>query len=357
MSLTRCSKCLLPSTRPDTAFVEETCSACVAYEQRKEIDWDARKDALIQILDRAAPNASGYDCIVPSSGGKDSFWQALTLLELGARPLAVTATTCHLTSIGRRNIDNMARYVDTVEITPNKTVRAKLNRLSLEMVGDLSWPEHTSIHTVPFRIAHQMGINLVFFGENPLNQYGAPSAEHQAEQRMTRRWVSEFGGFLGLRPMDFVGMEGITEKDMLAYCGPTDAQLNESGVEVYFLGQYLPWDSHANAEVAHEHGMVIPMMPPSRRNWWHAENLDSYQTGIHDFLMQAKYGYGRACAQMSVDIRRGDYTREDLVGKMEKMEGFYPEEYLDLSIDDILAPIGLTRERFDEIVEEYTACP
>jgi hypothetical protein len=78
-----------------------------------------------------------YDCIVPSSGGKDSHYQALMLIELGARPLVVTATTCQLTPIGRQNIDNLALHCTTVELTPNRSVRAKLNRLGLQLVGDI----------------------------------------------------------------------------------------------------------------------------------------------------------------------------------------------------------------------------
>jgi hypothetical protein len=40
----------------------------------------------------------------------------LTLIELmGAKPLVVTAVTCHLTPIGRANIDNLARYATTIE--------------------------------------------------------------------------------------------------------------------------------------------------------------------------------------------------------------------------------------------------
>jgi hypothetical protein len=65
---------------------------------------------------------------------------------------------------------------------------------------------------------------------------------------MTRRWVSEFGGFLGLRPADFVGMEGITERDMADYM-PRPRPAGTS-IEAHFLGQYLPWDSRRNAEVA-----------------------------------------------------------------------------------------------------------
>lgn len=346
----RCSQCLLPSTRPDTAFTEGVCSACISHESRKHIDWDDKKRQLVELLDK-----HDGKCIVPSSGGKDSFTQVITLLEMGADVTALTASTCHLTAIGRRNIDTLAGYVDTVEITPNRSVRAKLNRLGLEMVGDISWAEHISIHTVPFRFALQTKTPLIFFGENPLAHYGSPTSEHQKEQRMTKRWTAEFGGFLGLRPADLVGVEGISACDMAAYCGPTDQRLNEAGVEAYFLGQFVPWCSHANVKTAVEHGFEAVV--PGDRNWWCGENEDNFQTCLHDYLMQKKYGYGRACAQMSVDIRSGRYTREELRRECDRMESLYPDHYLGKSIEDILEPIGLTRERFDEIVEEYTRCP
>jgi hypothetical protein len=142
--------------------------------------------------------------LVPSSGGKDSTYQVLTLLELGADVTVVTARTCHLTAIGRANIDNLARYARTIEVVPNMTVRAKLNRLGLELVGDISWPEHAAIFSTPFRVAVETGHTLLMYGENPQDQYGGPLGTEEA-RTMTRRWVTEFGGFLGLRPSDFVG--------------------------------------------------------------------------------------------------------------------------------------------------------
>src|SRR5690606_530634 len=156
--MNRCLKCVIPDTRPDTAFVNGVCSACLNYAKRPEIDWDARKKELLQILDK-----HGGRCIVPSSGGKDSHYQALTLIDLGADVTVVTATTCHLTAIGRRNIDSLARFARTIEVTPNRTVRARLNRLGLTLVGDISWPEHVSIFTTPFRVARALGINLIFY--------------------------------------------------------------------------------------------------------------------------------------------------------------------------------------------------
>ena len=113
-----CTRCLYPSTRPDTHFVDGLCSGCRSFDARAGIDWTARKAELVRILDQA-----GGRCIVASSGGKDSHWIALQLLELGAKVTIITATTDHLTEIGKRNIENLARYAETIEVTPNQTVR------------------------------------------------------------------------------------------------------------------------------------------------------------------------------------------------------------------------------------------
>jgi len=273
--MTRCKKCVMVSSRPDHVFVNGVCPACINSKKRENIDWEQREKELIQLLDRHDGR-----CIIPSSGGKDSHYQVIKLLELGADPLIVTATTCHLTEIGRKNIDNLARFATTIEVSPNKTVRAKLNRLALEMVGDISWPEHAAIFSTPFEVSEDKHIDLIIYGENPQNQYGGPQGTEDARQ-MTDRWTQEFGGFLGLRPSDFVGVEGITQSQMDDYIAPW-----HPGADAHFLGQYIKWDSKRNAEVAKENGMIQKL--PCEANWWDAENLDNAQTGIHDYLMFKK---------------------------------------------------------------------
>ncbi len=345
----------MPDTRPDTAFKDGVCSACIAHDLRSQIDWAAREKQLRSILADAAtykPNQE-YDCIVASSGGKDSHYIVAALIAYGARPLIVTATTCHLTPVGRRNIDNLARYADTIEITPNREVRAKLNRLSLKLVGDISWPEHVLIHTVPFKVAIDLDIPVVWYGENPLNQYGGPSPERQAERIMTRQWVSEFGGFLGMRPSDFIGMEEITPHDMYPYA-PLLRPQDLERIKVYFLGQFLPWDSRENASVAIDKGFET--MLPSSQCWWHFENVDNAQTGVHDYFMWLKFGYSRACAQLSVDIRDGFISREDAFLELHKREPLVPPDpYCGISIDSMLERIGMDLPALERVAKDYRA--
>ena len=353
----RCRTCLYPDSKPDL-FFDETgqCSACTAFEKRKSINWEERQQQLLTILEQAK-YVNGYNCIVASSGGKDSTWITLKLLELGAKPLCVTATTCHLTKVGRMNLDNLAKYATTIEVSPNKTVRAALNRLGMELVGDISWPEHVSIFTAPFNMAVKLGIPLIFYGECPQEAYGGPIGTDEVKI-MTRRWVSEFGGFLGLRPSDMIGSGSvqygplITHADMEDYYPPSDEAVETLGVTAYWLGQFYDWNSHRNAALAIDRGFLGHTLP-CYANWWVHENLDNAQTGLHDYMMFKKYGYGRFCAQISVDIRRGMISREQALPLCEKYDGLFPETYAGVSIQEVLERIEMPREELDRIIKKY----
>lgn len=340
--MTRCSRCVMPLTRPDTPSVGGVCQACINYANRPQVDWHQREILLAELLDR-----HHGECIVPSSGGKDSTYQAIKLKAMGANVTAVTARTCHLTSVGRANIDNLARHVRTIELVPNMTDRAKLNRIGFEMVGDISWPEHVAIFTTPFKVAADLGIPLIMYGENPQNQYGGPQGSEGALQ-MTRRWVSEFGGFLGLRPADLIYQT--SARCMRDYIlAPEDY---DQRTEAHFLGAYIPWDSHHNAEVAAQAGMV--QVSPSIANWWPHENLDNAQTGLHDHGMYRKYGYGRGCAQISVDVRAGRITREKALEWVDAWDGAFPHQYMGIDKDQILERIGITEKRMWELLDQFT---
>lgn len=342
----RCKTCCMPNTRPDTPFVDGECGACLNHEKRPAIDWGARHKELIALLDRHDGRV-----IVPSSGGKDSSYIALRLKGLGADVTAVTATTCLPTPIGRANIDNLARHVRTIEVTPNKVTRAKLNRLGLEMVGDASWPQHASIWAIPFRMAVATKTPLLMWGENSQDAYGGPVGSEAAKQ-MTRRWCSEFGGLNGLRAADFIGVEGIEERDMLDYQLPSDEELARAGVEGHFLGSYEEWDSRRNADVAIEHGMRAEL--PCKANWWSFENLDCFVTAWHDHGMYRKFGFGRGCAQISIDVRSGRIGRDEALEWVRVHDGIFPETYAGMTTADGLHAISMTRAELMAAMDRFT---
>ena len=182
---------MLPETKPDLSFDRDgICSACNSYSNRATIDWESRESEFVSTLNRFKnDDRNSWDCIVPVSGGKDSTVQVMKILELGFNPLCVTATTCHLSEIGRQNLINIRELgADAIEFSPNPVLRRKLNRIGLEQLGDISWPEHLGIFTIPVRAAVQFNVPLIVWGENSQNEYGGPAAAMQ-NNTLDRSWL------------------------------------------------------------------------------------------------------------------------------------------------------------------------
>lgn len=336
----------MPDTRPDIRFDETgTCSACRAYDRRPQTDW-AEAEQRFHLYMKTYKTHPAYDCIVASSGGKDSHYIALKVRELGYRPLLVTATTDIPTAIGRRNLINLREQgFDMVEFTPRPDVRRKLMRIALEEVGDIEWPEHAAIFSTPVRVAKEMGIGIVLYGECPQNDLSGGS---QDAIHLDKRWREEYGGLLGLRPADLIGREGITKEDMWAYEWPGD----DTGVRALFLGAFFPWDGMTNALVAERHGFegVHLTLEGGLADY---ENLDNAAIGVHDYFAFLKYGFGRTSVRCSLDIRGGRRTRDQAMELVRLYDDAYPSEYMGVPLGAVLKEIGLTQARFDEIVDQY----
>lgn len=350
-----CHRCVMPSTKPNLSLDEEgICSACRSFEERSTIDWQARQQELERVLSIYRNRAgTHWDCIIPVSGGKDSTFQVIKMLEMGMNPLCVLATTCDPSELGRNNIENVKQLgVDFVEFSPNPLVRRKLNRIGLTRVGDISWPEHVGIFTIPVRAAVQYRVPLIIWGENSQNEYGGPAAARQ-NKILDRKWLMEYGGLLGLQIQDLIGIEDLELRHLIPYSYPGDDELQQVGVTGIFLGYYLPWDGYRNALVAQAYGFTTyhTTVEGSLVNY---ENLDNYQTGIHDYFKFLKLGFGRATDLACLHVRRGRLTREEALAMVRKHDGKFPWTYLGKPLADILAPLELSVDEFIEICDRYT---
>jgi hypothetical protein len=275
------------------------------------------------------------------------------MLELGLNPLCVTSTTCDLTGIGRLNIENIKQLgVDYVEFSPNKQIRKILNRFGLETVGDISWPEHVGIFTIPVRAAVQYRVPLIIWGENSQNEYGGP-ASSQDSPILNRRWLEEFGGLLGLRVTDVQRILGLPENRLIPYTYPSDEELSKVGVTGLFLGHYFPWDGISNYLNALGNGFTTygKCVEGSVVDY---ENLDNFQTGVHDYFKFLKFGFGRATDIASLHIRRGRMTREQALVLVKKHDGNFPNSYLGKTLIDILSELGMSLSEFHEICNRFT---
>ena len=350
-----CKNCLMPSTRPDLRLNDEMiCNACISYKDKNLIDWDKRSDELKKILKKyKKTNLGEWNCIVPVSGGKDSTYQALKMLELDMRPLCVTSSTCHLSEIGRKNIENLKHLgVDLIEFSPNIKIRKQLNRIGLTTVGDIAWPEHVGIFTIPINISVKFNIPLIIWGENSQNEYGGPAADAESNI-LNRRWLEEFGGLNSLRVTDISENYNIDPLKLIPYKYPSDEQLKSVGTTGIFLGYYISWDPIENAFFAQKNGFDFSN-EPVEGSMVEYENLDNLQHGIHDYFKFLKFGFGRATDQASYHIRRSKITREEGLKIIKERDGKFPWTYLGIKLEVILENIGMKLEEFERIADQFT---
>jgi N-acetyl sugar amidotransferase len=351
-----CKECLYPDSKPDLFFVDGICSACINFKNRKEIDWTLRKKEFTSILNKyKSQDGSNWDCIIPVSGGKDSTYQVYKILQLGYNPLCVLSTTCDLSTLGRENIDNLKSIgVDFIEFTANQKIRKQLNKIGLETVGDISWPEHISIFTIPVIMAVKFNIRLIIWGENSQNEYGGPASSVD-NNVLDRNWLENFGGLIGLRQSDIVLLSDykITEMNLIPYKYPLDEDIKRVGVSGLFLGYYFPWSGISNAIISQSIGFKTynKFVEGSACNY---ENLDNYQVGIHDYFKYLKFGFGRATDIINNMIRRGILSREDGLEIVKRHDGKFPNSYLGKKLENILEDIGLTLDEFYYICDTFT---
>jgi hypothetical protein len=125
------------------------------------------------------------------------------------------------------------------------------------------------------------------------------------------------------------------------------------GTTGLFLGYFLPWDGYSNALIAQAHGFTT-LQTTVEGSCVNYENLDNYQTGIHDYFKFLKFGFGRTSDITSLHIRRRRLSREDGCDIIRLHDGKFPWTYLGKSLEDILQPLEISLEEFIRICDKFT---
>jgi len=345
-----CKKCVMPNTKPDLHFDDKgVCDACRSQiDKNQSIDWKARENDFFKLVEKNKTH-SDYDCVIGVSGGKDSTFQVIKALELGLNPLCVCFEPTIPTSIGKKNLDNLNNLgVDLIHIKRNPVVYRKLAKEAFIRTGDNEWQNHLGIFTTVPKIAASFGISLIIWGESPQIEYGGPAAS-KTRSILDRQWLEEFGGLLGNRISDMVGVDGLTNRDLSLYTYASDEEIKRSGVTGLFLGYYFKWDLREVVKESKKHGFLVQdrAVETTYENF---ENLDCYSNHLHDYLKYVKYGFGRATDNACLDIRLGYIDRDQGVRLVNKYDGRYPSK----AVNRYLEYTGFSKEEFNKIVDSFT---
>ena len=151
-----CSECVYPSSYASSFSFDKNnvCSGCLVSKEKYDVDFSERKKKFINIFEENKNKGNKlYDCIIPVSGGKDSFFQAHIIKELGYNALLVTYNGNNYSETGLKNVKKMREVFgfDHIFFTPAVRTLKKLNRLGMSIMGDMNWHAHCGIFTYPFK--------------------------------------------------------------------------------------------------------------------------------------------------------------------------------------------------------------
>lgn len=360
-----CKRCVISNQRPNSAveyahtkasqkktihFDEEgICDACRFAERKNSvIDWQERERALIELCDKHRSKDGNYDCIVPGSGGKDSFYASHILrTKYGMHPLTVTWAPHVYTDWGWKNFQSWIHAGhDNLLMTPNGRVHRLLTRLAVDllfhpfqafMFGQKSLaPKMALLHNIP----------LVFYGENEA-EYGNPIADTETAKRDWSYFTAADQSKVhlgGVSVADLKSQFGVEHQDLLPYLPADPNKIERQNIEVHYLGYYLKWHPQSAYYYSVEHGGFIPSPERTPGTYSKYNSIDDRIDDFHYYTTGTKFGLGRASYDAAQEIRSGDIDRDEGVALVKRFDHEFPERFA----DEIFRYLSISEAEFPE---------
>lgn len=339
------------------------CDACRSAERKaREIDWKERERKLIALCDRFRSRNGSYDCLVPGSGGKDSFYQSWMLkYKYGMNPLTVTWAPNIYTDWGQHNFNAWIHSgMDNYLMTASGRSKRLLTRLAVENLFHPFQPFIIGQKAFAPKMAIMLKIPLIFYGENEA-EYGNPIDDNSDAQRSYEYFSStpEDELFIGGESVASLKQNfGLSQADLTPYLPSDVSPLKDLGAEVHYLGYYLRWHPQSAYYFAVENGGFQASPERTAGTYSKYNSIDDKIDDFHYYTTFIKFGIGRATYDASQEVRSGDLEREEAVALIDRYDGEFPERWAEeifkyLSIDEKSFPIASRAFEHPEMNRPY----
>ncbi len=360
-----CRKCVISNQRPNSSVEfkntidskkntinfddKGVCDACnFSSKKNNLIDWSEREKKLIELCDKYRKNDGSYDCIVPGSGGKDSFYASHILKnKYNMNPLTVTWAPHIYTDWGWENFQSWIHSgVDNFLHTPNGRVHRLLTRLATELLFHPFQPFILGQKNLAPKMALLHNIKLVFFGENEA-EYGNPIHDSNSSKRKSTYYASKNldDSFLGgVSVKDLINSFGLKQNDLEPYFPAKEDLIEKNKIEVHYLGYYLKWHPQSCYYYAVEHGnfQASPERTPGTYSKYNS--IDDKIDDFHYYTTGIKFGIGRASYDAAQEIRSGDIDRDEGASLVQRFDHEYPKRFS----EQIFKYLSINKKEFPE---------
>jgi N-acetyl sugar amidotransferase len=353
--VTFCTKSVMSNQRPASAVEfnhtinskkqtlsideEGVCDACrVAEHKASQIDWEKREEQLLTLLEKHRKNDGSYDCLVPGSGGKDSVFQAHILkYKYGMNPLTITWPPILYTDYGYQNFKNWIDVGGFDNISFNRNGRAMriLTKLSIE---NLFHPFQTFIlgqKNIAPKLALRYNIPLIFYGENEA-EYGNPIADNSVSLRDKSYYTMKNLNDIylgGITVREIIEKHNLSLNDLMSFLPPRADELENSNIEVHYLGYYLKWTPQEAYYYAVEHTDFRARPFRTQGTYSKYNSIDDKIDDLHYYTTFIKFGIGRATYDASQEIRNKHINREEGMALVKRFDGEFPDHYFEEIMD------------------------
>lgn len=369
-----CKRCVISNQRPSSVIEyrntpeqekptihfdnKGVCDACRVAERKAQTDWEGRQTELRAVCDRFRSKTGSYDCIVPGSGGKDSFYASHILRhQFGMHPLTVTWSPHIYTEWGWRNFQRWIHAgADNYLLTPNGKIHRLLTRLAVENLFHPFQPFIIGQKALAPKLAATFKIPLVFYGEDEA-EYGNPRENAQSSRRHYAYYAQHPKDIhlSGLPVSELKERYGLTNADLAPYMPASPQEIDDAKVEVHYLGYYLKWHPQACYYYAVEHGGFECAPDRAPGSYSKYNSIDDKLDDLHYWTTFQKFGIGRATYDAAQEIRNRDIMREEGVALVKRFDGEYPERF-EREVLQYLSVDGfpeMTRERLFMLAEKF----
>ena len=343
-----CTECVMSNQKPNSCFEFEhtidtpkksmhiqedgVCDACHACRDKDAaINWKDREQQLRELCDKHRKSDGSYDCLVPGSGGKDSFYAAHMLkYKYGMHPLTVTWAPHIYTPWGW---DNFQAWIgagfDNYLCTPNTLTHRLLTRLATENLLHPFQPFILGQKQLAPKMAAKFGIPLVFYGENEA-EFGNPIADNESALRDERFFATNTSDNIYLGGVSLRELEedfGADKSDLSIYLPSDTSDIEKNNIQVHYLGYYLKWHPQGAYYYSVEHGGFKPSPERTEGTYSKYNSIDDKIDDFFYYTTYIKYGIGRCTYDASQEIRNNEITREEAVALCRKFDGELPTRF------------------------------
>ncbi len=363
-----CSKCTITNQRPSSTIEFKSknslkeginfdkngvCDACNYNEIKNKINWEEREKQLIDLCNKHRKK-SGYDCIVPGSGGKDSAYTAhLLKYKFGMNPLTVTWAPHLYTNIGWKNFINWCHVggFDNILFTPNGKLHRILTKLAFLNLLHPFQPFIIGQKIIGPLMATKFNVSLVFYGENQA-EYGNKISENKKSTMDTKFFSTKSLGDIvlgGLPVKEIMEKYNFKINDFEPYIPVSQSEIEKNSIEQQFLGYYKKWDPQEAYYYATENTGFSANDERTEGTYSKYSSIDDKIDTFHYYTTLIKFGIGRTTYDTAQEIRTNKITREEGIALIKKFDHEFPKKYF----KEFLDYIDISENEFWEKIDEF----